>query len=89
MAVSDDIADYLVKEYGYPRERIYTTINGVDTEKFSPERDFSAVLEKHNLEKSRKRVVYVSRLDPDRAEPAYRIIEIAPEIAKKFPRSDE
>ena len=88
MAVSDDIADYLVKEYGYPRERIYTTINGVDTEKFSPERDFSAVLEKHNLEKSRKRVVYVSRLDPDRAEPAYRIIEIAPEIAKKFPDTD-
>ena len=88
MAVSDDIADYLVKEYNYPRERIYTTINGVDTEKFSPERDFSAVLEKHKLEKSRKRVVYVSRLDPDRAEPAYRIIEIAPEIAKKFPDTD-
>ena len=88
MAVSDDIADYLVKEYNYPRERIYTTINGVDTVKFSPERDFSAVLEKHKLEKSRKRVVYVSRLDPDRAEPAYRIIEIAPKIAEKYPDTD-
>jgi L-malate glycosyltransferase len=88
MAVSDDIKDYLVREYGFPEERIYTTINGIDTDKFSPACDFSAVLEKHHLERSRKRVVYVSRLDPDRAEPAYRIIDIAQELAKKFPDTD-
>ena len=34
MAVSDDIADYLVTEYGYPREKIYLTINGIDTAQF-------------------------------------------------------
>lgn len=88
MAVSEDIADYLVNEYDYPRERIYTTINGVDTEKFSPDTDFSQVLEKHSLDKSHKRVVYVSRLDPDRSEPAYRLLDVAEQLAARFPNTD-
>ncbi len=88
MAVSDDIKDYLVREYGYPEERIYTTINGIDTEKFSPDRDFTAVLDAHGLERSRKRIVYVSRLDTDRAEPAYRLLDIAPMIAQRHPDTD-
>ena len=88
MAVSDDIADYLVKEYGCPRERIYTTINGIDTEKFSPDVDFSPVLEKHGLQKSNRRIVYMSRLDPDRAEPAYRLLDIAPKIGERYPDAE-
>lgn len=88
MAVSDDIADYLVKEYGCPRERIYTTINGIDTEKFSPDVDFSPVLEKHDLKKSNRRIVYMSRLDPDRAEPAYRLLDIAPQIGERYPDAE-
>lgn len=88
MAVSDDIADYLVKEYGYPRERIYTTINGIDTEKFSPDVDFSPVLEKHGLQKPNRRIVYMSRLDSDRAEPAYRLLDIAPKIGERYPDAE-
>ncbi|MBR5311609.1 MAG: polysaccharide pyruvyl transferase CsaB [Clostridia bacterium] len=88
MAVSDDIADYLVKEYGYPREKIYLTINGIDTAKFSPEIPFDALLASHGLKKERRRLVYISRLDADRADPAYRLIEIAPKIAESFPDTD-
>ena len=88
MAVSDDIADYLVTEYGYPREKIYLTINGIDTAKFSPEVPFDALLAAHGLKKERRRLVYISRLDADRADPAYRLIEIAPKIAENFPDTD-
>ena len=36
LAVSDDIRDYLVEQYHIPPEHITLTINGIDTEKFSP-----------------------------------------------------
>ena len=88
MAVSDDIADYLVDEYGYPREKIYLTINGIDTAKFSPDVPFDDLLASHGLKKERRRIVYISRLDADRADPAYRLIEIAPKIAENFPDTD-
>ena len=36
LAVSEDIRDYLIQEYGVPAGHITLTINGIDTEKFSP-----------------------------------------------------
>lgn len=88
MAVSDDIADYLVDEYGYRRDRIHLTINGIDTEKFSPETDFSGIIAKHGLDPEHRRIVYMSRLDADRAEVAFRLVNIAPTLAKKYPNTD-
>ncbi|MCR4904890.1 MAG: polysaccharide pyruvyl transferase CsaB [Clostridiales bacterium] len=88
MAVSDDIADYLVDEYGIPRDRIHTTVNGIDTEKFSPAVSPAPVLEKHGLDPARRRVVTMSRLDPDRADPAFRLLEIAPRLAEAHPDVD-
>lgn len=88
MAVSDDIADYLVREYNYPREHIYTTINGIDTEKFSPGVSPDAVIEKHSLSRGNTHVVYMSRLDADRAEPAYRVIEAADRLAESHKSLD-
>ncbi len=88
MAVSDDIADYLVREYGYPRERIYLTINGIDTRKFSPDVPYDALLDSLELNKNHRRIVSISRLDADRADPAYKLIRIAPRIAENFPDTD-
>ena len=88
MAVSDDIADYLVTEYGYPRDRIHTTINGIDTEKFSPDVSPEPVLSSLGLDPGRRRVVYMSRLDADRADPAFRLVEIMPRLAETCPDAD-
>ena len=44
VAVSDDIKAYLIREYGIPAEHISITINGIDTEKFSPEVSGARVL---------------------------------------------
>ncbi|MBQ8401225.1 MAG: glycosyltransferase, partial [Clostridia bacterium] len=90
MSVSEDIVDYLVDEYGCVRERIHTTINGIDMEKFSPDTDFTPVLEEFGLAqgKDRRRLVYMSRLDADRAAYAYTIARIAPKLAEKHPELD-
>ena len=88
MVVSDDIADYMETEYAYPRERIYKTINGIDTAKFSPETDFGGILRKLELDSSRRRIVYMSRLDSDRADAAFVLIRIAPRIAELYPDCD-
>lgn len=88
MCVSEDIGDYLVSEYGYPRDRIHYTINGVDCVKFSPDVSPAPVLEQWGLEPARRRIVYMSRLDADRADPAYRLLNIAPQIHEKYPDTD-
>ncbi len=88
MSVSEDIVEYLVTEYGCCRERIQTTINGIDMEKFSPDVDFSPVLEEFGLAKNRRRLVYMSRLDADRAGYAYTLARIAPALAEKYPDLD-
>ncbi|MBQ3591990.1 MAG: polysaccharide pyruvyl transferase CsaB [Clostridia bacterium] len=88
MSVSEDIVDYLVNEYGFARERIQTTINGIDLEKFSPDTDFSPILEEFGLERYRRRLVYMSRLDEDRAAYAYTVARIAPALAEKHPDLD-
>ena len=88
MSVSDDIVDYLVEEYGCARERIQTTINGIDMDKFSPDTDYAPILEEFGLAKDRRRLVYMSRLDDDRAAYAYTIARIAPVLAEKYPDLD-
>ncbi|MBE6541834.1 MAG: polysaccharide pyruvyl transferase CsaB [Ruminococcaceae bacterium] len=88
MAVSHDIGDYLVDEYGYPRSKIHYTINGVDTKKFSEDIPFDSILQSHGLLRDRFRIVYMSRLDADRADPAYKLISIAPKISEKYPNAD-
>ncbi len=88
MAVSDDIREYLIREYNYPAGRIYTTINGIDERKFSPDVDFSGVLAKHGLDSAHRRLVYMSRLDEDRVAPAFEIIKAAPRLHERYPDLD-
>jgi len=88
MSVSEDIVDYLVNEYGFVRERVQTTINGIDMEKFSPDTDYAPILAEFGLEQNRRRLVYMSRLDADRAAYAYTIARIAPELAARYPDLD-
>lgn len=88
MAVSEDIVDYMVDEYGYRRDKIHVTINGIDTDKFSPGTSAEATIRKHGLDPANRRIVYMSRLDTDRADPAFRLVNIAPRLAEKYPDTD-
>lgn len=85
VAVSDDIREYLIREYGVPREHIRVTINGIDTEKFSPAVSGRQILAEFGLDSAAPVVSYVSRMDEDRALAARHLIQITPELARRFP----
>ena len=75
LAVSEDIKDYLVKHYHMPKDDIYVTINGVDTDKFSP----CAASSEDGCS-----IMSISRLDRDRSLAAHLLIEAAPMLLKSF-----
>ena len=85
MAVSEDIKAYLMENYHTNPADIYVTINGIDTNKFCREADVSSVISEFSLSPDSKKIVYISRMDKDRAQLAFELVEIAPEIVKEFP----
>ena len=85
IAVSDDIKAYLMREYGIPAEHISVTINGIDTDKFSPEVSGERVRAEFGLDPTKPILSYVSRMDEDRALVARQLIEIAPALEQRVP----
>ncbi|MCL2399322.1 MAG: polysaccharide pyruvyl transferase CsaB [Defluviitaleaceae bacterium] len=81
LAVSEDIKDYLVRHYRVPKDDIYVTINGVDTDKFSP----SATMVDGDFSGESPRIMSISRLDKDRSLAAHLLIEAAPILIKLYP----
>lgn len=85
LAVSHDLKNYLIESYGVPSDNISVTINGIDTEKFSCERDCSHIIDELSLTPGAKRVLYVGRIDKEVAHAALRLAESAHKIAKRHP----
>ena len=84
LAVSEDIRDYLKEQYQIPDERITLTINGIDTEKFSPEVSGAPVREEFGLGEAMV-VGHVSRLDQAASWTARQLIDLAPRLEERHP----
>ena len=84
LAVSEDIRDYLVAQYGIPPEHITLTINGIDTEKFSPNVSGGPVRAEFGLGDAPV-VGHVSRLDAASSLAARQLIQLAPELDRAIP----
>lgn len=85
VAVSNDIKKYLFDNYGYPHNKVDVTINGIDTEKFSSNTDWSDIAKEFDLQEGKTRIVYVSRMDTDRSAVAFNLLNITPRLYKKYP----
>lgn len=85
IAVSDDIREYLMENYRVRYEDIFVTINGIDTEKFSPDTDPSRIRAEFGLQAGEPTLVYVSRMDESRALVARQLIALAPKLAAAIP----
>ena len=85
VAVSDDIKAYVIENYGVPAEHISVTINGIDTEKFSPAVSGARVMKEFGLDPSRPVISYVSRMDESRALAARQLVAIAPRLREAIP----
>ena len=84
LAVSEDIRNYLMTEYQIPEEHITITINGIDTEKFSPTISGGPIRREFGLGEAPV-IGHVSRLDDEPALIARELVEIAPELDEAIP----
>ena len=85
IAVSNDIKKYLGDRYSYPENKVDVTINGIDTEKFSLNTDYSDIAKEFGLENNKTRIVYVSRMDVDRSAVAFNLLNVVPKLYEKYP----
>lgn len=84
VAVSEDIKTYLMDNYHVPESDIRVTINGIDTNKFSPETDCADIKAELNIRGIDNVITYVSRLDESRSLVAKQLIEVIPDIDKEI-----
>lgn len=84
LAVSEDIVSYLTEQYGIPESRITLTINGIDTEKFSPTVSGAGARAEFGLGTGTV-VGHVSRLDQASSHTARQLIALAPSLSERVP----
>lgn len=85
VAVSEDIKTYLMDNYKIPARDIRVTINGIDTDKFSPDTDCSDICAELGLNPETENIIsYVSRMDESRSLAAKQLINIAPRLDKEI-----
>ena len=75
LAVSEDIRDYLIENYGVKREDVTVTVNGIDGQKFkrsdAPFRPYE--------------IVTVTRLDTGRSKTVWALLSVLPRLSERFP----
>ena len=80
VAVSEDIKEYLIKNYNVKPENIFVTVNGIDTDKFNQNIDYTSVAKEFKFNENSNRIVYISRLDESRALVAKQLVNIAEKV---------
>ena len=76
ISVSEDIKQYLVKNYSLLPNKIRVIPNGVDEKKFCPTSTHST---------STLKIAFLSRLDDDCSLTAHLLCDIAPKLSEKYP----
>lgn len=87
IAVSEDLKRYLVENYGLNPNHISVTINGISTEKFSPDADDGTLRGELSLPQDAKVILTVSRMDHNACEAAFKLIAAAPAIHAADPNT--
>ena len=88
IAVSEDIKQYLIDNYGTPPNDIFITINGIDTDKFSPNTPADTVISEFGLDPEKPIICNVGRLDDTTSGSgavSRMLIDIAPELHNHLP----
>lgn len=85
VAVSEDIKTYLMDNYKVPEGDIQVTINGIDTDRFSPDTDASDINAELGISPYDSVITYVSRMDESRSLVAKQLIEIVPKLDRQIP----
>lgn len=82
LAVSEDLKEYLLKNYKVSPENVYTSINGISSEKFNKDISCEGFLSEFGLSEQSNRICFVSRLSEGICSCAYMLVEQFEYIAK-------
>jgi len=85
LAVSEDVKTYLMKNYGVKEENIFLTVNGIDTDRFSPDISGEVVREEFQIPLHAPVILHVSRLDAATSDIARQLLHIAPALLERWP----
>lgn len=85
VAVSEDIRDYLIKNYHTDPSHIYVTINGINTQKFSEEIDTTGIRQEFGLSDSAFRIVHISRIDYSRELVSFLLVRSVESLLPTIP----
>ncbi len=80
IAVSEDVKQYVIREYGVKEENTLITVNGIDTEKFKKDINTDTICNEFALSVNKKKIVHVSRLDKETSLVAHLLISLAEEF---------
>ena len=84
LAVSEDIKQYLIDEYGVFPDNIRVTVNALDTDKFSADIDCSDIKKELGLADDSFNIVCVSRMDRSRGEVPLLLAGVAAKLREKY-----
>lgn len=84
LAVSEDIKQYLIDEYGVFPDNIRVTVNALDTSKFSADIDCSDIKEELGIKDGSFNIVCVSRMDKSRGEVPLLLARVASKLREKY-----
>lgn len=84
VTVSEDVKGYLLENYQISEDQIKVTINGIDTDRFSPDIDCSGLIADFDISSDAFKVVYVSRLDKDRELILQTLLKAIPMLLPDF-----
>jgi polysaccharide pyruvyl transferase CsaB len=85
VAVSDDIKQYLIRNYRLNPSNISVTVNGIDTEKFSVGVSGENIIEEFGIDPEKPVVTSVSRLDDQSSLATAHLIDIADRLERLYP----
>lgn len=81
IAVSEDVKAYLVNSYGIDPDDVFLTVNGIATDRFSPDLSFPDIRPELGIAPSAHIICHVSRLDSASSLTAFKLIEAMPALS--------
>lgn len=85
MSVSEDIKQYLIDNYAQHADNIFVTVNGINTDVFSPEADALPIVNELGLSDTKHRIVTVSRMDESRGMAQLCLAKTAERLLERYP----
>ncbi|MCC5909086.1 MAG: glycosyltransferase family 4 protein [Clostridiaceae bacterium] len=80
IAISDDVKNYLIDQFGVDPNKITVIQNGIDINEFHPSFKEEKILEELQLKPSSKKIVYISRITGPLGDVAKTVINTAPRL---------